>query len=318
MSPEQLRADKHLDARADLWSVGVILFRCITGHLPFPGEVLGTVMAGILVDPIPPVSLVALDLPPALDAFFARALARDRAQRFQSARELVDAFAQISGGAPMGATAAGPHLSPFAAPGIEPAPPGALPSVPLIDPARPGPGSRSPQPVGPLHPGVAVGAFTPGALTPAAPAGTLTTAGSMAADPQRARRVRAVWVAGIASVLLGAIGTVTAVRLMGHDGAQPAAAGEPPVPAKAAPTETAPALPPPVVAPAPPAEPAEQVLDLDTEFPQASASAREQTPPPADTSKPRTTKPTKPKGTTDGVKPSAPATSATGKPAWGF
>ena len=114
MSPEQLRADKDLDARSDLWALGVILFRCLTGHLPFPGDALGTVMAKILVDPIPPVIPLAPDLPPSLDAFFARALARDRAARFQSVRDMVDAFRTIAGGAPFGVTSTGTPASPFA------------------------------------------------------------------------------------------------------------------------------------------------------------------------------------------------------------
>ncbi|EYF00272.1 Hypothetical protein CAP_1001 [Chondromyces apiculatus DSM 436] len=113
MSPEQLRADRDLDARSDLWSVGVILYRCLTGRLPFPGDVLGTVMARVLVDPITPATQIAPDLPPGIDPFFARALARDRDQRFQTIRDLVDAFGQVGGNAGFSATASGATMSPF-------------------------------------------------------------------------------------------------------------------------------------------------------------------------------------------------------------
>ncbi|WP_437511455.1 protein kinase domain-containing protein [Sorangium sp. So ce1099] len=97
MSPEQLRADRDIDARSDLWAMGVILFRMVTGYLPFPGEVLAQVMTRILVEPIPSARQMSPDLPPALDAFFARALARDRTHRFQSVREMVEEFGRATG-----------------------------------------------------------------------------------------------------------------------------------------------------------------------------------------------------------------------------
>jgi serine/threonine-protein kinase len=98
MSPEQCRGAKDLDHRSDLWSLAVIAFRALTGKLPFGGEVLGAVMAQILADPIPIATTVAPELPPAIDAFFFRGFSRDRERRFQSAREMADAFASVVSG----------------------------------------------------------------------------------------------------------------------------------------------------------------------------------------------------------------------------
>jgi eukaryotic-like serine/threonine-protein kinase len=97
MSPEQCSAVRDIDARADLWSLGVILFRMLTGRLPFPGNQMTTVITKILTESAPSATELAPDLPPAFDAFFKRALARDRSQRFQSIGELEQAFRAAMG-----------------------------------------------------------------------------------------------------------------------------------------------------------------------------------------------------------------------------
>ncbi|WP_437305381.1 protein kinase domain-containing protein [Sorangium sp. So ce388] len=93
MSPEQVRRSKTIDYRSDLWSLGVIIFQCITGQLPFPGEELGDVLVEICTGDIPVPSQLAPDLWPELDQFVERALKREPAERFQSASELARAFA---------------------------------------------------------------------------------------------------------------------------------------------------------------------------------------------------------------------------------
>ncbi|KYG03916.1 hypothetical protein BE21_49435, partial [Sorangium cellulosum] len=92
MSPEQVRRSKTLDWRSDLWSVGVIAYRCVTGRLPFPGEEIGEVFVAICTEDVPLASSLAPELGPEVDRFFSRAFMREPERRFQSASELAEAF----------------------------------------------------------------------------------------------------------------------------------------------------------------------------------------------------------------------------------
>ncbi len=110
MSPEQVRKSNQIDHRSDLWALGVIAFECTTGQVPFPGDEIGEVLVDVCTAPIPRASSVAPDLGPEVDHFFDHALMRDPDQRFQSAQELVDAFAAlVHAGAP--ALQAGPSFA---------------------------------------------------------------------------------------------------------------------------------------------------------------------------------------------------------------
>jgi len=102
MAPEQARrTNKQVDHRSDLWSLGVIAFRCITGALPFAGDDLIDVLVRVCTEAPPTPSSVARDLGPEVDRFFARALSRDPAGRFQSAREMAEALSRLAGRDPM-------------------------------------------------------------------------------------------------------------------------------------------------------------------------------------------------------------------------
>jgi len=94
MSPEQARGFKEIDHRTDLWSLGVIIYRMVTGKPAFKGEAAGDVIVKICTDPLPVASQVATDLPVAIDQFLHKALARDPDARFQSATELAEAFVE--------------------------------------------------------------------------------------------------------------------------------------------------------------------------------------------------------------------------------
>jgi serine/threonine protein kinase len=88
MSPEQLVGASVVDARADLWSLAVVAYSCLTGKLPFAGETLGAVCLaihnGTFIDP----SSHRSGLPVTLDAWFRKALDRAPEERFASAAEM--------------------------------------------------------------------------------------------------------------------------------------------------------------------------------------------------------------------------------------
>jgi len=88
MSPEQLAGSKvQLDARADLWAVGVLVFEALTGRRPFSADTLGEQILLVHIGETPSLG------EPALDAWFAKACARAPEDRFASASELT---AQLS------------------------------------------------------------------------------------------------------------------------------------------------------------------------------------------------------------------------------
>jgi serine/threonine-protein kinase len=100
MSPEQAQGNRALDARSDLWSLGVIVYQTLTGHLPFESEALGDLLMKIMVAPLPVPTVVAPDLAAGFDAWWAKAASRDANGRFQSAKELSDELSRVFGQAP--------------------------------------------------------------------------------------------------------------------------------------------------------------------------------------------------------------------------
>ncbi len=95
MSPEQMRGRLNLDPRSDLWSLGVVVYRLLTGQFPFAADALEALRRGD-TSPVPtPPSSVVPELGAEADAFFARALAAEPAQRFGSAREMAAAFSEL-------------------------------------------------------------------------------------------------------------------------------------------------------------------------------------------------------------------------------
>ncbi len=128
MSPEQIRNARTVDARADLWSLGVILHKMLTGFLPFESDSLGEHLSMIAADPPAPLRLRRPDAPEALEALVLRCLEKDAALRFQNigqfaaalapfappgSQKLLDHIAALLGPAAMAAEAPRPTSTPI-------------------------------------------------------------------------------------------------------------------------------------------------------------------------------------------------------------
>jgi serine/threonine-protein kinase len=93
MTPEHLRAEAPPNPALDLWGLATTAFTALTATVPFDGETLSEIMRNVCVAPLPVPSFVNASLPPAIDAWFARACARASKDRYQTASELAAAFA---------------------------------------------------------------------------------------------------------------------------------------------------------------------------------------------------------------------------------
>jgi serine/threonine-protein kinase len=96
MSPEQAQGIRQVDFRTDLWALAIIVFQALTGRLPFESEALGDLLVKIIVSPLPTPSQFG-PVPPGFDAWWAKAAARDPAERFQGAKEFADSLAMVCG-----------------------------------------------------------------------------------------------------------------------------------------------------------------------------------------------------------------------------
>ncbi|HEY0555384.1 MAG TPA: serine/threonine-protein kinase, partial [Thermoanaerobaculia bacterium] len=94
MAPEQIQG-REVDHRADLFSLGVVLYEMVTRHKPFQGENLTVVSHRIVYDHFTPLRDYVRDLPPGVDRILGRALEKDPAKRYQRAREMVDDLRRV-------------------------------------------------------------------------------------------------------------------------------------------------------------------------------------------------------------------------------
>jgi serine/threonine protein kinase len=96
LSPEQVAGRRDLDARADLYQVGVLLYQMLSGRCPFEGGSLAEVMRAIASAAFPPLSSVLSTSLPELDSVVARGMALAREVRFQSASHFQEALAPLA------------------------------------------------------------------------------------------------------------------------------------------------------------------------------------------------------------------------------
>jgi serine/threonine-protein kinase len=267
MSPEQLRSSKGVDARTDVWSLGVILFELLTGRPPFVAEAVTEVVIKIAVEPAPAVRLFRTDVQPGLEQAVFRCLEKDRERRFQNVGDLCKALCDF---APARARPSVERiLRTLQAAGISSAPPPAAPSPVVMQ----SPASSS---------------SNSGRVTGTVP---LTSAswGNTAAESRTRRTVIGV-TAGAAGAAVVGIGVAVLFALW-HPG-ETQAAGASTVTSNAPPPASAAASALETVAPVPAAasvEPAGAALDasgpavaaLDASAPAAAAVPVERSAPPA-------------------------------------
>jgi serine/threonine-protein kinase len=96
MSPEQALGRGNIDFRSDLYSLAVVVYRCITGRLPFESEALGELIVSISMKD-PPLPSTLMPLPPGIDGWFKGVFQKDPNARYGSAKEMSDLFAAACG-----------------------------------------------------------------------------------------------------------------------------------------------------------------------------------------------------------------------------
>ncbi|MCX4779692.1 protein kinase domain-containing protein [Streptomyces sp. NBC_01264] len=245
LSPEQALG-RAVDARSDLYSVGIMLFELLTGRVPFVADsALGMAYAHVQEEPVAP-SSINRSVTPAMDALVARALKKNPNERFPTASAMLDEVARVAGAGHTGAapvivpgahpTNSGAGLGSAVFPPVDSslqAPPHSV-QQPYQAPHTPVPSAYAPTPPPapqsgaygypqqhqqPLHQQSHQQAQTPAPYSPATPPPyTLSPHSSQGGTGGTGRKKNGPVVWGAAAVALVAIGGLIAVLNMGGDG----------------------------------------------------------------------------------------------------
>ncbi len=201
MSPEQIKGEK-LDARTDIFSLGIVLYQALTLRKPFPADTLTTLVYQILhEEPMDP-GLVTNEVPEGMKDIIKKCLAKDRANRYSDAGELAGDLREILGFSPVGSTA-----------GL---------SESKVKRVRSSPGA--PPPVAPL-----AGPTIPASMAPTAAVGVSPPAGKLPEDAgSTAVPARPPMPAAATPVADSESPTITTGRRMGEVMAKAAGAAAPP------------------------------------------------------------------------------------------
>jgi hypothetical protein len=97
MSPEQARGLRGIDARTDIYSLGLVTYTMLTGRLPFSGVTLGDLLLQICAEPLPSLRAFAPNLPPPVEDWFQKACARLPEERFPTAPALAEGLRIAAG-----------------------------------------------------------------------------------------------------------------------------------------------------------------------------------------------------------------------------
>jgi serine/threonine-protein kinase len=267
MAPEQISDPDSVDARVDVYALGVIMYHMLAGQYPFTRTPLQSLLTQIVVDPPPPIERQGI--PEGLLAIVLKALAKNPADRFASMREMAVELERLSSrifsGADLDAESAlgydsgsgsRPHLEPVTHTGpMWAAVPRSIPGTGPVSGPISGPNTgRVTGPIsGPISaPQIGVGAPVSGAIV-------------VGADPATAPRGRGLLFVSLA-LALGSFGGFAFLLVRGH-GAEPAAPAPAPIAVAPAPAPLPPA----------PVEPAAVHVQISSPTAQARATLRGRT-----------------------------------------